>query len=82
MDVSNTQCKMIVPLIVKWHTGAMRDVDRDGYEQHLLVCPPCLVQSDKAALALGALRAARKPQPEPDFMSQLLQLQQTDLGRV
>lgn len=44
----------------------MRETDRDAYEQHLLFCPPCLAQNDKARIAFSALISApTQPPPEP-----------------
>lgn len=41
----------------------MPDDDRTGFEQHLLCCPPCLQQHDKATRAMAALPAAAPSAP-------------------
>ena len=57
MSLVNDRCDVVSALIGRWHAGTMDDVDRSGFEQHLLCCPPCLQQNDKAALGLAALHS-------------------------
>jgi hypothetical protein len=71
MSAVNTRCEVISGLIGSWHTGTMRDVDRDAFEQHLLFCPPCLVQHDKARLAFAALAAAPRERPPAELVARL-----------
>jgi hypothetical protein len=49
----------------------MRDADRDAFEQHLLFCPPCMAQNDKAGLALAALTSAPTTPPPGDLVDRL-----------
>jgi len=58
-------------LIGRWQKGLLSDVHRDSFEQHLLVCPPCLAQNDKARLAFAALTAARAKSPPEDLVRRL-----------
>jgi hypothetical protein len=71
MSTVRDRCDVVSALIAKWHTGAMRPKDRDSYEQHLLFCPPCLIQNDKARLALAALSTAASQPPPADLVRQL-----------
>ena len=64
MRAADMTCDLVAGLMSRWWDGDMDDRDRDAYEQHLLFCPPCMVQNDKARVALTALaRAAREPVP-------------------
>ncbi len=65
MRTVDVRCDVLSGLIGQWHAGTLRDADRDAYEQHLLFCPPCLVQNDKARLSFTALSAAAT-QPPPE----------------
>jgi hypothetical protein len=74
MRASDVSCDLIAGLIGRWWDGGMDDRDRDAYEQHLLFCPPCMVQNDKARTALTALgRATLEPVPA-DLHRELLTL--------
>lgn len=47
-----------MPLMIRWLAGDLDERDGEVYEQHLLFCPPCLIQKDKARIALAALPTA------------------------
>jgi hypothetical protein len=79
MRAVDARCDVLAGLVGSWHTGTMREVDRDAYEQHLLFCPPCLVQNDKARLAFAALPAAPN-EPPPDDLVRRLADQLTELA--
>jgi hypothetical protein len=49
-------CRTMVKVMGRWLDGELSEGDSDGYEQHLLFCPACLVHNDKTRLALAALR--------------------------
>lgn len=73
MPAADARCDWLSDLIEPWHAGTMREKDRNGYEQHLLCCPPCLAQNDKATLAFAALPSAgTAAQPPEDLMTRLL----------
>jgi hypothetical protein len=57
MRVGDITCETVGALMTRWYDQALTDIESDGYEQHLLLCPPCLVQAAKLRTALGALRA-------------------------
>jgi hypothetical protein len=59
-------------LVIRWQTGELPEADRDAYEQHLLFCPPCLAQNDKARLALAALAAAAAGSPPAELLARLV----------
>jgi hypothetical protein len=76
MRASDVSCDVVFGLIGRWMDGEMTERDRDAYEQHLLFCPPCLAQNDKARLALAALREATTAAPGDDIRRRLAQLVQ------
>jgi hypothetical protein len=71
---SDVSCDVIVGLIGRWLDGDMDDGDRDAYEQHLLFCPPCLVQTGKTRRALTALREIPAAVPDERLMRRLVRL--------
>jgi hypothetical protein len=71
MNATDHRCDVISALVHRWHRGLLEDVDRDTYEQHLLLCPPCLLQNDKARLAFTALSAAATERPSFGLSSRL-----------
>jgi hypothetical protein len=71
MNAARDRCDVVSGLVASWQAGTMRDVDRNAYEQHLLYCPPCLIQNDKARLALTALRSAPVTPPSDDLVARL-----------
>ena len=74
-DVS---CDVIVGLIGRWLDGDMDDGDRDAYEQHLLFCPACLVQTGKTRRALAALRETPAAFPDDNLRHRLARLVQQE----
>lgn len=66
------RCDVVSGLIGRWHAGTLRDADRTDFEQHLLCCPPCLAQHDKATLALAALPHAAAATAPAAFLDELL----------
>jgi hypothetical protein len=70
----DARCDALSTLVVRWHTGMMLERDHDAYEQHLLFCPPCLVQNDKARLSLAALPAGANEVPPEDLVARLERL--------
>lgn len=71
MDARDARCDGLSHLVGSWHTGTMREADRNGYEQHLLFCPPCMVQNQKAGLAFAALRSAGPGGPAVHLVDRL-----------
>ena len=55
MSAVDARCSTVSGQVMRWHAGTLGVAERDVYEQHLLFCPPCLAQNDKARLALAAL---------------------------
>jgi anti-sigma factor RsiW len=54
----HTSCSAIVPLISTWSDGDLDEADRDAFEQHLLLCPPCLARSEADRWARRSVLAA------------------------
>jgi hypothetical protein len=63
MTVSDVTCETVGALMTRWYDQALTDIESDAYEQHLLLCPPCLVQAGKLRTALGALQALGSAPP-------------------
>jgi Putative zinc-finger len=71
VNAVTARCDVVSGLIGRWLAGTMRDADRTAYEQHLLFCPPCLAQSDKARAALLALAGAPSDAPPGGLVDRL-----------
>lgn len=82
MKAVDVRCDVLSGLIGQWHAGTLRDADRDAYEQHLLFCPPCLVQNDKARLSFAALSAAATEPPPEDLVHRLTDQVGSRAGRT
>lgn len=82
MRAVDVRCDVLSGLVGRWHMGSLRDVDLDAYEQHLLFCPPCLVQNDKARLGFAALSAAATEPPPEDLVHRLTNWVSSRAGRA
>ncbi len=51
-------CRTADRMLSRWVDGLIDPADAALYEQHLLQCPPCLVENQWMRTALGALRRA------------------------
>lgn len=71
MNDIDSRCNVVSGLIGRWHLGRLREVDLEAFEQHLLYCPPCLVQHDKARAALGVLRSVPDSTAPPRLVEDL-----------
>lgn len=74
MRASEVRCDVVFGLIGRWLDGEMTERDADAYEQHLLFCPPCLAQNDKARLGLAALGDALAAAPDDELRRRLARL--------
>lgn len=77
IQASDVTCDVIVGLIGRWLDADLDESDSDAYEQHLLFCPPCLIQAGKTRLALTALGNAPVARPGDDLRLRLAE----SLGR-
>lgn len=68
------RCSVVVGLVGRWHDGDMSDDDLDAFEQHLMVCPPCLVYNDKVRIAMAALPTAAGAVAEEELVRDLVDL--------
>jgi hypothetical protein len=74
IQASDVTCEVIVGLIGRWLDADLDEGDSDAFEQHLLFCPPCLIQTDKTRLALAALGTAPAAVPGNDLRLRLARL--------
>lgn len=74
MNASDVDCQVIVGLAGSWLDGSLGDGDREAYEEHMVLCPPCLTYLDNARIALAALPAAATVAASDDLVSQLVDL--------
>ncbi|MEU8340222.1 zf-HC2 domain-containing protein [Spirillospora sp. NPDC048832] len=64
MRAADVSCEVVSGLLFRWQAGALPEAERDAYEQHLLFCPPCMAQNDKAHAALSALGSVAAAMPD------------------
>jgi hypothetical protein len=64
-------CKEVVELVTELLSDAMPAADRVHLEQHLLVCPPCMlhVQQVKATIELTSELRAPAPAAAPAILA-------------
>lgn len=70
-DVS---CDVIAKLTIRWICGRMPETDRVAYEEHLVCCPPCMLQMGKARIALTMLPEAADAEPSPALIENLVDI--------
>lgn len=72
MNAATVSCDVIFGLLGRWYDGDLPERERDAYEQHLLLCPPCLVQGENYRMALTALpdvaHVAAEDTPRTDLL--------------
>jgi anti-sigma factor RsiW len=72
MLAEHTSCEVIVPLMGAWSDGLLDADDRDAFEQHLLLCPPCLARGEADRWARQAVRAAAAVVPDAAVVARIL----------
>lgn len=73
MRAVDVTCRAVTGLIEEWHGGALGEDEQELLEQHVLVCPPCLVHLDVHRRGLRALAGVATPAP-PDVVDRVLGL--------
>jgi len=58
MSALGLSCEVVFDLTGAWYDDELSENDQNAFEQHLLLCPPCLAYSDRLRRALGALAEA------------------------
>jgi hypothetical protein len=72
MTGSDLSCRLVARLLPQWQQATLLAGENERYEQHLLLCPPCLGQHDKARAALRALRSAAATGPTDALVAELV----------
>jgi hypothetical protein len=72
MNVADVSCQTIGALMTRWYDHSLTEVESDAYEQHMLLCPPCLVQAGKLRTALTALPAAADSSAPEELVARLI----------
>ena len=72
MKAVHLTCQVLAGLRWQWLAQALPEEDTEAYEEHLLFCPPCLVENDKARASLTALRHATEPVPAEPLVRRLV----------
>ncbi len=65
-------CREIVELVTEYLEGAMSPGERETFERHLLVCPPCAVYLEQVRDTVRAARTLREDDVPADVMDGLL----------
>jgi hypothetical protein len=74
MNAATVSCAVISGLLGRWYDSDLPEGERDAYEQHLLLCPPCLVRSENYRTAITALPGAARTVPDGTLRADLLEL--------
>jgi hypothetical protein len=54
------RCDEFVELVTDWMEGGLSEPVRTEIEEHLLICPPCVVYVKQIRAAVDALRTAER----------------------
>jgi hypothetical protein len=65
MGRQELSCRTARRLIGRWLDDSIDGLDASRFEQHLVVCPPCLDECTRLQVALGALRDAARGGSQP-----------------
>lgn len=57
------RCDVVVGLVGRWLDDDIDAEEREPFELHILVCPPCLEHTDKARRLKDALASLPGPPP-------------------
>jgi hypothetical protein len=71
MSLGDDSCRLVGELLGRWYDDVLTEVESDLYEQHLLVCPPCLRRNDKLREALSAIPAAASERAPDELLREL-----------
>ena len=63
MSRSDVDCALILQRMGRYHDGDLPEDQADRFEQHLLQCPPCLVEVRRLRAALRYLTEAAASVP-------------------
>jgi predicted anti-sigma-YlaC factor YlaD len=61
VDTPSIRCAEFVELVTDWMEGGLAEPVRTEIEEHLLICPPCVLYVNQITSAVRALRAAEPP---------------------
>jgi anti-sigma factor RsiW len=64
-------CRLVQRLMGRYHDGDLADDRGDTFEQHLLQCPPCLVEYRRLRVALDHLAGAAAEPVPPELAARL-----------
>jgi anti-sigma factor RsiW len=66
-------CREVVELVTDYLEGAMPPEDREVFERHLLVCPPCATYLDQIRSTAQAARTLHEDDVPAEVMDGLLE---------
>jgi hypothetical protein len=55
MSAAEVDCRVVQRLLGRWHDGELPADESEVFEEHLVLCPPCLVENQRLTVALAAL---------------------------
>jgi hypothetical protein len=61
VESPSIRCREFVELVTDWMEGGLSEPVRTEIEEHLLICPPCVVYVQQIKAAVDAMRTAEPP---------------------
>ncbi len=61
VDTPSIRCAEFVELVTDWMEGDLPEPVRTEIEEHLLICPPCVIYVQQIKSAVAAMRSADAP---------------------
>jgi hypothetical protein len=63
VDHPSIRCAEFVELVTDWMEGELPEPVRTEIEEHLLICPPCVIYVQQIKAAVEAMRTAQPAAP-------------------
>jgi anti-sigma factor RsiW len=64
-------CQELVELVTDYLDGALSELDRARFEEHIALCPMCQVHLEQLRLTIRELRSLRESDIDPDVLAEM-----------
>ena len=64
-------CQELVELVTEYLEGALSDLDRVRFEEHIALCPMCQVHLEQLRVTVRELGSLRERDVDPEVLAEL-----------
>ena len=64
-------CQELVELVTDYLDGALSELDRARFEEHIALCPMCQVHLDQLRVTIRELGSLRESDIDPDVLAEM-----------